>query len=141
MVELMRRPLLPEVEKQRISGPAGEPYGQFVISGPVGFDLRCQASAGEGWEHVSVSLPNRCPNWVEMDFVKRMFWRDDEVVMQLHISDDRKVDRCKTCLHLWRPMTIDENLDEKERWVKGGEIPPSDWAQYHPIPLPPRSMV
>lgn len=35
------------------------------------------ASWAGGWEHVSVSLRNRCPTWDEMCLVKDIFWRDD----------------------------------------------------------------
>lgn len=35
-----------------------------------------------GWDHVSVSLPNRCPNWEEMCFIKNLFWGKDETVIQ-----------------------------------------------------------
>jgi len=38
------------------------------------FTLRVIASDGQGWEHVSFSLPNRCPNWREMCFIKNLFW-------------------------------------------------------------------
>lgn len=58
---------------------------------------------GEGWEHVSVSLPNRTPTWAEMCYVKELFWRDDEAVMQLHPSKDDYVNNHRFCLHLWRP--------------------------------------
>jgi hypothetical protein len=34
------------------------------------FNLRVIASDGMGWEHVSVSLPHRCPHWREMRFIK-----------------------------------------------------------------------
>jgi len=61
------------------------------------------ASAGLGWDHVSVSLRNRCPNWEEMEHVKRLFFRDDETAMQLHVppADHRCLH--PYTLHLWRP--------------------------------------
>ena len=34
------------------------------------FILHVIASDGQGWEHVSVSLSHRTPNWREMCFVK-----------------------------------------------------------------------
>lgn len=42
------------------------------------------ASWGGGWEHVSVSLNNRCPTWEEMCMVKDIFWGEDECVIQFH---------------------------------------------------------
>lgn len=56
-----------------------------------------------GWEHVSVSTPTRCPTWAEMDFIKNVFWREDEVVMQLHVARADHVNVHPYCLHLWRP--------------------------------------
>ena len=42
------------------------------------------ASNGDGWEHVSVSQPNRIPSWETMCIIKDMFFEEEEVVMQLH---------------------------------------------------------
>jgi hypothetical protein len=56
----------------------------------------------QGWEHVSVSLSNRCPTWDEMDKVKKLFWRDDETVVQFHPQESRKINAHKFCLHLWK---------------------------------------
>jgi hypothetical protein len=39
-----------------------------------------------------VSRRNRCPNWTEMEHVKRMFFGDNETAMH------------PWCLHLWRPQ-------------------------------------
>jgi hypothetical protein len=61
-------------------------------------------SAQYAWEHVSVSLPNRCPNWPEMDFVCRLFWREDEAVMQLHVPRAQHISYHPYTLHLWRPL-------------------------------------
>lgn len=36
------------------------------------------------WEHVSVSLPDRCPTWEEMCWVKSLFFEDEECVLQFH---------------------------------------------------------
>ncbi len=63
-----------------------------------GVDLR------HGWEHVSVSLANRCPTWAEMQYVKELFWTDEETVVQFHPPADRYVNHNPNCLHLWRPL-------------------------------------
>jgi hypothetical protein len=79
--------------------------GMFVVRSPIdGGDLKVVASAGEGWDHVSVSRPNRCPNWPEMEHVKRLFFRDDETAMQLHVPPSDHVNMHRYCLHLWRPL-------------------------------------
>lgn len=66
------------------------------------------------WEHVSVSVETRCPTWEEMDYVKRLFWRDDETVLQLHVPRDRHVNFHNYCLHLWKPIGVDVPLPPVE---------------------------
>lgn len=75
------------------------------------------ASSGEGWEHVSVSRKNRCPNWPEMDQIKRMFFRDDETVMQLHVPVADHISVHDNCLHLWRP--VDGAIPRPPGWAVG----------------------
>lgn len=62
------------------------------------------ASGGEGWDHVSVSRKNRCPNWPEMELVKRLFFRDAETAMQLHVPPSDHINNHPHCLRLWRPQ-------------------------------------
>ena len=57
-----------------------------------------------GWEHGSVSLPNRCPNWLEMCFIKDVCWDAEDVVIHYHPAKTEYVNRHETTLHLWRPM-------------------------------------
>lgn len=81
--------------------------GRFLIPSPhTRAVLSVQASDGMGWEHVSVSLPVRCPTWSEMDFVKDLFWEPEEEVMQLHPPRSRWVNCHPYCLHLWRPVLV-----------------------------------
>lgn len=65
--------------------------------------LKVIASDGEGWEHVSVSLPTRCPTWAEMAFIKSVFWDADDCVVQFHPPESEYVNNHPFCLHLWRP--------------------------------------
>lgn len=64
------------------------------------------ASDQLGWDHVSVSLPDRCPVWAEMCKIKELFWDDEDAVMQLHPPKSDWVNNHDTCLHLWRPQVI-----------------------------------
>lgn len=85
-----------------------EGCGAFLIPSKVdGATLKVIASAGEGWDHVSVSRQNRCPNWPEMEQIKRMFFRDDETAMQLHVPPVDHINYHSNCLHLWRPQGVD----------------------------------
>lgn len=79
--------------------------GAFMLRSSIdGGDLVVIASNGEGWDHVSVSRRNRCPNWTEMEQVKRLFFRDDETAMQLHVPPADYVNAHPYTLHLWRPL-------------------------------------
>lgn len=59
-------------------------------------------NTAQGWEHVSVSLSHRTPNWQEMCWVKSEFWSEDEWVLEFHPAKDQYVNCHPHCLHLWR---------------------------------------
>jgi hypothetical protein len=86
--------------------------GAFEIpmkSGKKAFVISSDGSGeGMGWEHVSVSLPNRCPDWNEMCFIKNLFWEEDEVVIQLHPAKSEYVNNHHFCLHLWRSIEAEQ---------------------------------
>ena len=69
-------------------------------------NLRIIASSGDGWDHVSVSLPNRCPTWDEMCRVKRLFFHDDECVIQYHPPEEDYVNKNEFVLHMWKPHDV-----------------------------------
>ena len=78
--------------------------GAFLIPcRPTGVELMVIASAGGGWDHVSVSLRNRIPIWIEMAFIKRLFFEADEIAMQVHVAEADHIDIHPRTLHLWRP--------------------------------------
>lgn len=90
--------------------------GLFVVPLAVGCVAIIIASEGDPeampWEHVSVrigvlkyhgKIKERIPTWDEMCAVKKLFWEDDEPVMQLHPPESDYIN-CHPCvLHLWRP--------------------------------------
>lgn len=76
----------------------------FVPNGPGKTPLKVICSDGAGWEHVSVSLPDRCPTWAEMCRIKDLFWDADDAVMQLHPPRSDWVNNHPFCLHLWCPI-------------------------------------
>lgn len=61
-------------------------------------------SWGAGFEHLSVSLPNRTPSWEQMCVMKDLFWEDEEICMQLHPAKSQYVNNMNYCLHIWRPI-------------------------------------
>ena len=80
--------------------------GFFVVQSPLqkSQNMAVVASIGGGWDHVSVSLGHRCPTWREMDYIKRLFFKPDEVVIQIHPEEKNHINLCEFCLHLWRPQ-------------------------------------
>jgi hypothetical protein len=89
----------------------GDLYGCFRLVGPNGRKLIIMSSGtgpeADGWEHVSVSIEGRTPNWLEMCLVKDMFWADDECVVQYHPAKSEYVNYHPHCLHLWKPIGVD----------------------------------
>jgi len=85
------------------SPPPHDEGGCFLIERPEG-NLLIIASSGMEWDHVSVSLEDRCPTWEEMELVKRMFFYPDEVCYQLHVAEEEHISCMPNCLHIWRPQ-------------------------------------
>ena len=99
------------------SSPADGNNGMFILeSVEPGWQLAVLASdssepAGEGlprWEHASVHAfkgeKQRTPKWLEMCYVKNLFWDSEDVVMQLHPRASQYVNCHPHTLHLWRPI-------------------------------------
>lgn len=91
----------------------GEPWGPEDLGGcfrfpsPKGVEIRVMAANGEGWDHVSVTLGiPRTPSWSEMELVKRLFFKPDEVAMQLHVTAEDHISHHPYCLHIWRPHEL-----------------------------------
>lgn len=104
------RDLRGELNFYGMNGGATEGMFRFRLKrrdGHQGAKLTVIASAGEGWEHVSVSTPTRCPSWGEMEWVKRKFFKDDETAMQLHVPPIEHLSVHDFCLHLWRPIGVE----------------------------------
>ena len=107
------------------SGPMGSTEangnnGAFFIPHPnpaSNLVFKVVASDGMGWEHVSVSLPKRCPTWEEMCFIKGLFWSEDDRVLQFHPPKSEYVNLHAFCLHLWRPA--DGVVPAPPSWMVG----------------------
>lgn len=89
-------------------GGDGDDFGGcFKVPSPVDQSSLCViASNGEGWDHISVSRDLRTPSWRELEFVKRLFFRDDEVAVQFHVPSADHINIHPNCLHLWRPHDV-----------------------------------
>lgn len=78
--------------------------GAFIVPSVIDHgELRVIAASDAGWDHVSVSRANRCPNWPEMQQIKRLFFHDEETAMQLHVALEDHINVHPHTLHLWRP--------------------------------------
>ena len=77
--------------------------GAFMVPYPkTGVRLKVLASANGGWDHISVSLTNRCPNWNEMSHVKHLFFKPHETAFQFHVAIEKHINVHPYVLHLWR---------------------------------------
>jgi hypothetical protein len=117
----------PKLEEHRLrkgaySSRPGATYGVFELQGPCGEKLTIVVADGveTGWEHVSVSTKRRIPNWIEMCWVKDLFWSPEECVVQFHPPASRYVNNYSKVLHMWRctkqefPMPPDVLVGFKE---------------------------
>lgn len=72
-----------------------------------GSALRVIASSIYDWDHVSVSLKHRNPNWDEMCHIQGLFFEPTETCMQLHVPKDEWISNHPYCLHIWRPHKLE----------------------------------
>jgi hypothetical protein len=49
-----------------------------------------------------------------MEQIKRLFFNDNEVAMQLHVTPDNHISVHPHCLHIWRPHDVEIPLPPKE---------------------------
>jgi hypothetical protein len=106
-----------DAARKLITTPHCGLWGAFYLNGPCGTPLFCIGSdgsdwvqaglPGQPWEHVSVSLAQRPPNWQEMCFVKDKFWGEEDAVIQIHPPKSEYVNFHPFVLHLWRPTFIE----------------------------------
>ena len=113
IIEKMKYP-----EEKRIGGLPKED-GVFLIEHRKikNYFYMCIASTGMEWNHVSVTLKklekrkwkevSRSCTWLEMCFIKSLFWEDEETSMQLHPPKSEYVSTHPYCLHLWSPQQLE----------------------------------
>jgi hypothetical protein len=83
----------------------GDDGGHWLIPSDATRELMIAiASWGLGWDHVSVSCRSRCPTWLEMEQIAKLFFMPSEAAMQLHVPFAEHVNCHPYCLHWWRPQ-------------------------------------
>jgi len=109
---------LRELDKYRVDGYTHEDrkfHGVFCITSKSARRvMRIIASNGDGWDHVSISLNNRCPNWQEMEQIKRLFFKEEELCWQYHVPPADHINVHPYVLHIWRKHNFDMPLPPKE---------------------------
>lgn len=80
--------------------------GPKSLLGQMGQDAHTFPN-GTRWDHVSVSLKDRTPNWEEMAWVKSLFWDDEELVVEYHPPKSKYINVTATVLHLWKPLDFE----------------------------------
>jgi hypothetical protein len=104
----------PDLELKLYGGRGNDNGGVFAVSSnESGKILAIVASNDQGWDHVSVSLPNRTPSWGDMEQVKRIFFLPNEIAMQLHVAESNHISIHPNCLHIWRPHGVEIPLPPK----------------------------
>ena len=78
--------------------------GLAIMIQKDGLFYKIIASWGGRWDHVSVSLEDRCPTWDEMCWVKDLFWNAQETAIQYHPAKSDYINVHDYCLHLWKPQ-------------------------------------
>lgn len=104
----------------QVYGSWGDAYNgvfDIPIKTHLSGHLKVIASSDAGWDHVSASLPDRCPTWDEMGMLKDLFFSSYELVIQYHPPKANYVNHHPYTLHLWRPQKADIPLPPT--WMVG----------------------
>ncbi len=88
-----------EGEALRINGNFYDPVSQKKYY--------CIFTSSLGWEHASVSTPNKTPSWEIMCRIKDIFWSGDECCIEYHPKEEDYVNMHEHCLHIWKPIGIE----------------------------------
>lgn len=92
-----------EKSNQKISDEEYGLCGTYIDPSNIKNRFLVVATRSLGWEHVSVSLPRRCPTWEEMCMIKDLFFNKDEWCVEYHPCEEEYVNNHPYCLHIWRP--------------------------------------
>ena len=94
--EIKKNPLLRHIEPY--------PSGIHAEIHVGGWDGSIIFTNNAGWEHCSIApyFKRIIPDWDAMCKIKKIFWEDEEAVIQVHPRKSEYVNNLGNCLHLWR---------------------------------------
>lgn len=103
---------------KNFGSPGDSGNGFFIVrSNEDNLPLRVVAASDFGWDHVSVSREDRCPLWSEMCYIKDLFFRENDIVIQYHPPKNQYVNIHPHCLHLWRRRGLRQNMPMPPIWM------------------------
>jgi len=113
-LNLLNKYRIKEIELKQWDEEGDDFHGWFMLKTKEDGDpLAILATNGDEWDHISISLRNRCPTWDEMELVKRLFFEPDELAIQYHVPVSDHINIHPHTLHLWRPHNLQIPLPPK----------------------------
>lgn len=83
------------------------------------YELQVIVSWGKRWDHISVhgtmNGEQFTPFWEDMAYIKHLFFKPSETVVQYHPKSDVYINCHKNVLHLWRPQ--DKEIELPPIWM------------------------
>jgi hypothetical protein len=103
-------------------GVFGHPdWGRWYQDGETGMKIIVSGTDypdGTHWVHLSISRPDRLPDWEDMKFLKNRFLGPDRMAIQIFPVEKDYVNIHPNCLHLWHriePLPIPEFAAEAKK--------------------------
>ena len=85
-----------------IFNEVGFGFGGTYTDEDTGDKLHFICSYQVGWFHLSVSMPDKDPSWVQMCKMKDIFFDDEEECVEYHPKKSEYINKHPHCLHIWR---------------------------------------
>jgi len=67
-----------------------------------------EENGGQRWLHVSMSHPKRMPTYDDMCYLKKFWFGEEALAVEIHAPKSQHINHHPTCRHLWA------NLDEPD---------------------------
>jgi hypothetical protein len=101
----------------------GPRFGGDFYYAPDDIRLNFAFSVQMGWEHLSVSTPDKTPTWDQMCAMKEAIFEDEEEAVEYHPKKSEYVNFHPHCLHIWRPnLELIIGMYQEQGFVEKGEV-------------------